>query len=106
MLVCLVSPIETANIQTARHDLVCGNFSFYTDSKALLYGAIFVCPLFKHLDSSSTGTIVVNNTLKTVTVVVTVQAYEECLLVSCLQLGSQLHCSPGTFPNFFLQSVM
>ena len=59
MLVCLISPIETANIQTARHYLVCGNFSFYADSKALLYGAIFVCPLFKHLDSSSTGTIVV-----------------------------------------------
>lgn len=58
MLVCLVSPIETANIQTARHYLVCGNFSFYADSKALLYGAIFVCPLFEHLDSSSTGTIV------------------------------------------------
>ncbi len=66
--------------------------------------------LFVHFSSTLTARLqaplLFNNTLKKVTILVTVQAYEECLLVSCLQLGSQLHCSPGTFPNFFLQFVM
>ncbi len=65
--------------------------------------------LFVHFSSTLTARLqaplLFHNTKK-VTMLVTVRAHQEGLLVACLQLGSQLHCSPGTFPNFFLQFIM